>query len=136
MVSSCLLGVNCRYDGTNCLNQNLLKYLKDKNVISVCPEVLGGLTTPRNPSEIVDNSVYDNQGNDITQQFIIGAEKVLNLVLKNNIQIAILKSNSPSCGCGKIYDGTFNNILVDGDGICTRLLKENKIKIINSDDFY
>lgn len=130
LVSMCLLGINCKYNGENNLSEEVLEYIKDKEVYPICPEIMGGLKTPRNPSEIRKNKVINNIGEDVTQQYIKGAEETLKIAKLFNIKKAILKAKSPSCGNGKIYDGTFTSTLIKGDGITTKLLKENGIEVI------
>ena len=134
LVSACLLGENCKYNGKNNRNKKVLEYIKDKEVIPICPEVFGGLSTPRIPSEIKGDTVINKEGNDVTKNFMDGAYKTLSIAKKYNIKKAILKQKSPSCGCGKIYDGNFNGNVIDGDGITTRLLKENNIEILTEED--
>lgn len=137
LVSACLLGTNCKYDGKNNFNEDLNKFLteNDCEVITVCPEIAGALTTPRVPSEIINGKVVNKEGVDVTEQFINGAEKCLQKALEQNVDAAILKANSPSCGSGKIYDGTFSKKLVEGDGIFAAKLKEQGIKIYNENNF-
>ena len=138
IVSSCLLGKNCKYNGGNNKSNKLIEYLKDKEYIEVCPEVLGGLKIPRQPSEIkndLDRKVINKEGRNVTKYFANGAKKTLKIAKKNHADVAILKSRSPSCGLGKIYDGTFSSKLVDGNGITTELLLKNNIKVISSDEF-
>ena len=139
LVSACLLGINSKYDGTNNYLEKLDEYLKGEEFIFMCPEQLGGLCTPRNPSEIkyVDGKrkVFSNDGVDVTENFEKGAQEVLNICKKYNIKKAILKSGSPSCGYGKIYDGTFSGNKIDGNGITTELLLENGIEVISSKEF-
>lgn len=130
LISACLLGVNCKYDGNNNYDETLFKSLNKYELIPVCPEVWGGLTTPRYPSEISENKVINNHGEDVTINFRKGAQETLELAKKLGVKKAILKAKSPSCGNGKIYDGTFTGKLIDGDGITTRLLKENGIEVI------
>lgn len=134
LVSACLLGVNCKYNGNNNLNDKVIKYIENKEVIPICPEIMGGLSTPRYPSEIVDDKVINNQNQDVTKEYTKGAEETLKLARILGVKKALLKSKSPSCGCGKIYDGTFTNTLINGDGITTKLLKENKIEVITEMD--
>ncbi len=134
VVSACLLGVNCKYSGGNNYCEKL-EALKDKyNFIDICPEVLGGLSTPRVPSEIVGNKVINKDGIDVTNNYLLGANLALKKALENNCQRAILKANSPSCGCGKVYDGTFSKKLIDGDGITTKLFKDNNIKVLTEEE--
>ena len=135
IVSACLLGDNCKYNGGNNYNRELSNFLKDYEVIKVCPEVMGGLSIPRVPSEIKNDKVINKEGVDVTFEYQLGALKTLEIAKDNNIKIAILKSNSPSCGSGKIYDGTFSKTLINGDGVTTKLLKENKIIVLNEENF-
>ena len=129
------MGDNCKYDGGNNFDEKVFSFLKDKDYVKVCPECLGGLKIPRVPSEIIkDNYVINKDGVDVTKEYNLGAFKTLEIARNNNCSCAILKSRSPSCGCGKIYDGTFSKILKNGDGITTRLLKENNIKVINNEE--
>ena len=134
LVSACLLGINCKYDGENNKNNKVLEYLKDKEVIPICPEIMGGLPTPRIPSEIKDNKVITKENNDVTYNFVKGAEEVLYLAKLLNVKKALLKAKSPSCGVGEIYDGTFTHTKIKGDGITTRLLKENNIEVLTELD--
>lgn len=134
LVSACLLGINCKYDGTNNLNEKVLDYIKDKEVIPICPEILGGLSTPRPPSEIISDKVVNNEQKDVTKEYRKGAEESLKLAKLFKVKKALLKAKSPSCGCGKIYDGTFTKTLIDGDGITTQLFKENNIEVITEID--
>ena len=134
LISACLLGINCKYNGKNNYN-SLIEKLKEKYIlISFCPEQMGGLSTPRNPSEIKRDKVISSAGDDVTINFIAGANKALDISKKENISIAILKEGSPSCGSNYIYDGTFTKTKVDGMGITARLLKNNNIKIYNENE--
>lgn len=134
LVSACLLGVRCRYDGESkpCAALDKLKY--EYNLISVCPEVLGGLKTPRSPSEICGGKVVGKDGRDNTAAYILGAERVLEIAKENNCTMAVLKSKSPSCGKGRIYDGSFSGNLINGDGITARMLMENNITVLTEDE--
>lgn len=134
IVSACLLGLNCKYNGGNNEKEKVLKYLEDKEIIPVCPEIFGGLSTPREPSEIKNNKVVNILGEEVTENFHRGAEETLKLAKKFGIKKALLKAKSPSCGKGKIYDGTFTSTLVEGNGITTELLIENNIEIISDND--
>lgn len=136
LVSSCLVGKNCKYNGENNYNEKVINYIKNKDVYLVCPEQLGGMSTPRLASERKGNKVINKEGKDVTKYFVEGAYKVLEIALKNNIKKAILKSKSPSCGLNLIYDGTFSNKLVSGDGITTELLKKNNIEILTENDLH
>ena len=134
LVSACLLGINCKYDGENNKNDKVIEYLKDKEVIPICPEIMGGLPTPRVPSEIKDDKVITKENKDVTNNFLKGANEVLYLAKLFNVNKALLKAKSPSCGVGEIYDGTFTHTKINGDGITTRLLKENNIEVITELD--
>ncbi len=134
IVSACLVGKKCRYDGSDNKNEIIIQKLRGKEYLEVCPEELGGLSTPRTPCEIKNERVISKFGEDFTQEFETGAKIVLALALKHHTKLAILKSKSPSCGCGLIYDGTFTKTLTKGDGICTKLLKKHGIKVINETD--
>ncbi len=136
-ISSCLLGENVRYDGANnsiTQNQFIKKLQKLNLIVSICPEVEGGLPTPRVPVEIQNNRAINKKGEDKTKEFKLGANKALEIVLQNDIEMAIMKSKSPSCGAGQIYDGTFLKKLINGDGISTALLKDKGIKIFGEDE--
>ena len=132
--SACLLGHPCRYDGKSKPNKIVIQLSKVVKLIPVCPEELGGLPTPRPASEISNGKVTTCEGTDVTAEFQKGAEAVLKIAKENNCTEAILKQRSPSCGCGQIFDGTFSETKIAGDGITTRLLKENNIKIVTEED--
>lgn len=137
LISSCLLGENVKYDGTNnsiTQNQFIKKLQKLNLIVSICPEVEGGLPTPRVPVEIQNNRAINKKGEDKTKEFKLGANKTLEIALQNDIEMAIMKSKSPSCGAGQIYDGTFLKKLINGDGISTALLKDKGIKIFGEDE--
>lgn len=133
VISACLLGVACRYDGG--WREYDLKNLKEKyNLIPVCPEIYGGLPTPRIPGEIAGDRVVNRDGVDVTGQYEKGARETLHIARLFGAKYALLKAKSPSCGSGKVYDGTFSSVLVDGDGITARLLKEYGIEIFNENE--
>lgn len=141
LISACLCGVNCKYNGLNNYNEICDKLLASGKAILVCPEQLGGLPTPRIPSEIIgessnilnynNGSVIDKNGNDVTPQFVKGAKETLQIAKKLNIKKAILKDGSPSCGVNYIYDGNFNGTKIKGMGLTAQLLKESSIDIIS-----
>ena len=135
VVSKCLIGYNCKYNGQNNYNPSVVEYLKDKQYIAVCAEELGGLSTPRIPSEIRGEMVFNAIGEDVTKQFEKGAKKAYEIVKKQNIEYAILKAKSPSCGSGKIYDGTFSATLIKGSGKFAKLLEDDNIPIFNEKNF-
>ena len=134
LVSACLLGEACRYDGGHSRQKILLDRLVDHEIISVCPEVEGGLPTPRPPAEIVGAQVLRENGEDVTEYFARGAMKTIDLAKANGVSLAILKSRSPSCGCGQVYDGSFRGILRDGDGMTVQKLKAAGIPCISDED--
>lgn len=134
LVSACLLGTNCKYSGGNNYNEKVIEYIKDKEVIPVCPEIMGGLSTPRPPSERIEDKVLNNQGIDVTNEYTKGALETLKLAKLFNVQKALLKAKSPSCGKGKIYDGTFNGVLTNGNGVTVDLLEKNGIEVITEQD--
>ena len=135
IISSCLLGKNCKYNGGNNYNDGVVEFCKNHSYYTVCPEGCSGLKTPRPPAEIVGDKVIDKNGKDVTAFFIRGAEISLLQSIEygeeigEKIEGAILKSKSPSCGCEQVYDGTFSNVLVEGDGYFAALLKKNGIEI-------
>lgn len=135
VVSACLMGDNCKYNGGNNYSEEVINYLKDKEYVKICPECLGGLSTPRVPSEICGDNVINKDGIDVTNEYNKGALESLKIAKDFKADTAILKSNSPSCGCGMIYDGTFSKKLISGDGVTTKLFKEHGIKVISSDYF-
>ncbi|NLY21033.1 MAG: DUF523 domain-containing protein [Tissierellia bacterium] len=133
LVSACLLGINCRYDGKDNKVEEILSILEKHNIIPICPEQLGGLTTPREPSEIVNGKVMSKSGVDVNEEFEKGAEEALKLSKMFNSSIAILKARSPSCGSIQVYDGNFNGSLIDGEGVTARLFRENGIEIFDEE---
>lgn len=134
LVSACLTGINCRYDGKGSKNEFISDLVKQGKAIPVCPEQLGGLSTPRTPCEIsicknCRKKVITKNGQDFTEQFTEGAQKVLAIAKAAGIKKAILKSKSPSCGCGLIYDGTFTRKLIKGNGLTAQMLIDNGIEV-------
>ncbi|MEN8222462.1 MAG: DUF523 domain-containing protein [Acidobacteriota bacterium] len=132
--SACLLGIKCRYDGKSVPDEKVVKISSEKILIPVCPEQMGGLPTPRASSEIIGERVINKVGEDVTEYFEKGAEEALKLAKIFECKEAILKQRSPSCGSGRIYDGTFSGKVIKGDGITAKLLKENGIKVITEED--
>ncbi len=129
IVSACLAGCKCRYDGKSNAKQEIIDLVERGVAIPLCAEVIGGLPIPRNSCEISSNKVIDANGNDFTLQFKTGAEKILEIAKILNVKKAILQQRSPSCGYGKIYDGTFSGKLIEGNGILAELLSKNGIEI-------
>ncbi len=134
-VSSCLLGINCKYNGLSNYNEAIIKLQDEYELIPICPEVLGGLSTPRIPAERVGDKVINKEKADVTNNYHLGALKALERLKKENINIAILKSKSPSCGKGFIYDGTFSSSLIEGNGVTTDLFLDNGITVVNEFNF-
>ena len=132
LISACLLGINCKYSGGNNLlpGEKLQKLMDEYELIPVCPESYGGLPAPRMPSERVGDRVVSKDGKDVTAEYEKGAEAALKLAETFGAEIAILKENSPSCGSGKIYDGSFSGTLIEGYGVTAEKLKNNGIIII------
>ena len=144
LVSACLCGLNCRYNGLSSYNDRVKALYDRGNCIAVCPEHLGNLPIPREPHEIINGEgkdvlngiarIMSKDGTDSTNEFIDGAKKTLEIAKLMNVDTAILKSRSPSCGLGQIYDGSFNHKLRMGNGITAELLKQNGIKISTEED--
>jgi len=145
LISACLLGIKCAWDGKDIYqSEKAIELLNSEVLIPVCPEQLGGLKTPRAPQEIQGGTgedvldkkckVLNSSGEDVTQEFITGAEEALKIAKLFHIKEFIGKSKSPSCGCGRIYDGTFSQKLIAGDGVTTALLKRNSIRAITEKD--
>ena len=136
VVSACLLGSPVRYNAQDKKSDHpvLERWVKEGRVVSVCPEMLGGLGTPRPPAEIRNGRVFTNQGHDVTAQFEDGARAAADQATANAVRVAILKSNSPSCGSGYVYDGTFTSTRVPGDGVTTALLRARGIMVFSEDE--
>ncbi|SMG19342.1 DUF523 domain-containing protein [Paenibacillus aquistagni] len=145
VVSSCLAGLEVRYNATHRLNDKLKQLVDEKKAVTVCPEVLGGLPTPREPAEIVGGDgaavldgrarILDRKGADVTAAYIEGAEKALDVVRKLDASLVVLKENSPSCGSSMIYNGEFSGVRFAGDGVTSALLKRHGYEVISEDDF-
>jgi len=133
LVSACLLGLDCRYCGTGKYIHELKSLSQEHQFIPVCPEQLGGLPTPRNPVELREGRAVEQEGTDRTEQFTKGASETLKLAEYFECKTAILKANSPSCGYGQIYDGTFKGVLKEGKGLTSALLHKNGVKIFTEE---
>lgn len=137
LISGCLLGHNCKYNGGNNYNQDVIDFAACHSCFTVCPEGISGLPTPRPPAEYVGDKVIDKEGRDVTCYFEQGAKDSLTVAQAEAerrgevIEGAILKANSPSCGSGRIYDGSFSGTLISGDGCFVRLLKAYDIHVIS-----
>lgn len=144
LVSACLAGINCYYNGKNKLNKKIRKLVQEGKAICACPEELGGLPTPRIPQEILNSTgeevlkgngkVINKKGEDVTDYFLKGAYRTLDLAKRYKIKKAILKAKSPSCGKGNIYDGSFSGKLKQGNGVTTALLLKNNIQVKTEED--
>ena len=137
LISACLAGINCKFNGeNNLLNKDVLDEISKRyHLLFVCPEVYGGLSTPREPAEMKNGVVVCKfSGKDVSENFKNGAEICLKIAKLNGCKKAILKSKSPSCGSGQIYDGSFSKRLILGDGITAKLLKENEILVYSEDE--
>ena len=130
-VSACLLGENCKYNGGNNYNEKLKIFLEGHEVIGVCPEVLGGLPTPRMPAEIVGGVVRCQDGTSVDKEFRQGAKRAFSIVKEQKVELVILQSRSPSCGIDVIYDGNFSKTKIPGDGVFAKMLKEEGIKVLD-----
>lgn len=131
LVSACLLGENCKYDGGSNRTDWLIRLQKQHRLIPVCPEMLGGLPAPRMPAEISEGTVISKDGRSFDEAFRNGARKALRIAEESGIDCAILQSRSPSCGKGVIYDGTFSGKLVPGNGVFASLLENNGFTVID-----
>lgn len=144
LISACLCGINCKYNGKSNYHEKAYKLFKEGKAMLVCPEQLGGLPTPRHPAEITNGnakdvlesrgSITNNKGEDVTVYFVKGAEETLKIAESLGSKKAILKSRSPSCGCGKIYSGKFQGELIEGNGVTAQLLMDNGIEVITEED--
>lgn len=134
LVSACLIGEICRYDKKDLKNSSVLKLTKYYDLIPICPEISGGLKTPRRPSEIQGDKVVTDKGRDVTDNYHDGAYWASQIVRMYHIRLAIMKEKSPSCGVHSIYDGTFTGKLIEGSGITSRKLKSMGVKVINEDE--
>ena len=136
IVSACLLGQNCKYNGGNNRNEDVVEFCRTHKYVTVCPESAGRLPSPRPPAEQVGSTIMDKNGNDLTEAFIRGAEISLKSCMEmarlsgEEIEGAILKANSPSCGVGHIYDGTFSGTLTEGNGVFAGMLRRLGIETI------
>lgn len=134
MVSACLAGENCKYDGGNNRNEKVLRLMAENDVIRVCPEQLGGLPTPRVPSEIREGIVTARDGRIVDREYRAGAQRCLEIALRERPDLIILQSRSPSCGVKQRYDGTFSGTLTYGAGVTAELLMENGFRCIDVED--
>jgi uncharacterized protein YbbK (DUF523 family) len=134
LVSACLLGENCKYNGGNNLNERVLRYVEGHEIIPVCPEMLGGLPSPRKPVEWVGERVMTRDGDDCTEAFRLGVAKALEIIGDRPVDLAILQSRSPTCGVKQIYDGTFSGTRIPGQGALARALAARGIPLMDAED--
>ena len=136
LISACLAGINCKFNGeNNLLDSGILDEISKKyHLLFICPEVFGGLSTPREPAEMKGGLVVTKTAKDVSENFKFGGEICLKIAKLNGCKKAILKARSPSCGSGQIYDGSFTKKLIFGDGVAAKLLKENGILVFSEDE--
>ena len=134
IVSACLLGRNCKYNGGNNYDEKVVNFLEGKEIIPVCPEVLAGLGVPRTPIEIVNGELRDRNGNSVDRALRDAVAQILEQIRGEEIECAILKSRSPTCGVKQVYDGTFSGKLVDGSGTLAQALMDAGYKVIDAED--
>lgn len=134
LVSGCLLGENCKYNGGNNYNPRIVEFLKDKEVISVCPEIMAGMGCPRNPIEIVDGVLTDCHGKNVDSLIRKSVMEIMERIRDEEIQCAVLQSRSPTCGVNQVYDGTFSGKLIPGSGIFAKSLMDAGYLVIDVED--
>lgn len=134
LVSACIKGVNCKYNGKNNENIAAMNFLKDKEVISICPEVLAGMKIPRSCAEIVDGRVVDENGNDVSLEYDKAVAVALSKIQNEEIDLVILQSRSPTCGVNQIYDGSFTGKLIPGMGLFAKALKQRGYNVIDVEE--
>lgn len=134
LVSACLVGRNCKYNGGNNYSEKVMEFLKDKEVIEVCPEVLADMPSPRPRVEILNGKLIDEFGNDVDEKYRNGVAKALEQIQGQDIDLAILQSRSPTCGVKQIYDGTFSGKLLDGQGALAEALVKAGYKVMDLED--
>ena len=135
LVSACLLGENCKYNGGNNFASAVAEYVKDKEVLTICPEMMAGMGCPRTAIEIVDGVLMDRNGNNVDEAMRKAVTMAMELIQKEEIRCAILQSRSPTCGVNQIYDGTFSGRLIDGSGIFAQALKDAGYQVLDAEDF-
>lgn len=135
IVSSCILGKHCRYNGSNAINPSVIEWLKAHEVASLCPEVMAGLSTPRPSAELIDGRVEEVNGSDVTEIYQKGVQMAMADINESEIDLAILQSRSPTCGVNQIYDGSFKGQLIEGQGIFAQYLIKKGIRVIDVADF-
>ncbi|TGY98397.1 DUF523 domain-containing protein [Petralouisia muris] len=134
LVSSCLMGINCKYNGKNNKNQSVIHFLKEKDVICICPELLTGMGSPRPCVELVNGVAMDENGNNVDREFRSAVALALSQIQNEEIDFAILQSRSPTCGVNQIYDGSFTGKLIPGMGLFAKALKEKGYRVIDAEE--
>ena len=134
LISACLLGGNCKYNGGNNYSAAVVEYVKDKEVLTICPEMMAGMGCPRTPIEIVDGVLMDRNGNNVDAVMREAVAQAMEMIRKDNIQYAILQSRSPTCGVNEIYDGSFSGKLIPGSGVLAQALKAVGYQVIDAED--
>lgn len=134
LVSACLLGEKCKYNGESNYNQRVIDFLKDDEIIPICPEVMGGMSIPRLSCEFFEGRVIDASGEDVTEVFENGVTEVCKILEEQNIERAILQSRSPMCGVNQIYDGSFSGVLVSGRGMLAQKLIDLGYEVLDADN--
>ena len=132
MVSACLLGQKCKYNGGDNYHEAVIAFCGEHEVVPVCPELAGGLPVPRHPCEIVNGVVMNDRGENVDEAFRLGAGRCLQQAIDERIDLAILQSRSPSCGVGRVYDGTFSGRLIEGSGVFAGLLQEHGFRVVDA----
>ena len=134
LVSACLLGENCKYNGGNNYNAAVAEFVKSKEILPICPEMMAGMGCPRTPIEIVDGVLMDRNGNNVDESMREAVAQAMELIRKKNIQCAVLQSRSPTCGVNQIYDGSFSGTLIKGSGVLAQALKAAGYQVIDAED--
>lgn len=134
LVSACLLGENCKYNGRNNYNSAVVDFVKDKDVLPICPEMMAGMGCPRTPIEIVDGVLMDRNGNNVDASMREAVAQAMEMIRKEDIQCAVLQSRSPTCGVNQIYDGSFSGKLIKGSGFLAQALKAAGYQVVDAED--
>lgn len=134
LVSACLLGENCKYSGDNNYNAAVAVFVKDKDVLPICPEMMAGMGCPRTPIEIVNGVLMDRNGNNVDAVMREAIEKAMEMIRKEDIQCAVLQSRSPTCGVNQVYDGSFSGKLINGSGLFAQALKDAEYQVVDAED--
>ena len=134
VVSACLLGENCKYNGGNNYNVDVAEFVKDKEVLSICPEMMAGMGCPRTPIEIVDGVLMDRNGNNVDASMREAVVQAMEMIQNEDIQCAVLQSRSPTCGVNQVYDGSFSGKLIKESGVLAQALKAAGYQVIDAED--